>query len=112
MDTASAIAAALSLEVEVRREWREHDMGEWTGLKREDIRERWPREYEQYRSGDVEMSPGGGESRKAFRARVLDARARLDDDLPGLRVLVVTHRGVIRLLAPDAKPEHAQLVRV
>lgn len=112
LETANAVAKALRLRVEVRQEWREHDMGTWTGLTREEIKEKWPLKYEQYRSGDRQMSPGGGESREVFRSRILKARERLDQDFPGSRVMVFTHRGAIRLLAPDVRPRHAELVRV
>lgn len=58
------------------------------------------------------MSPSGVESREAFQGRILRAQVRWDDDFAGLRILVVTHRVAIRVLAPDVRRGHAELVQV
>lgn len=109
-DTAAIVAGAVNLEPCVRPEWREHDMGEWTGLTREEVARRWPREYERYRARDDSVRPGGGETRAEFQLRIRSAHDRVCAEFAGARVLVVTHRGAIRVLAPDARPEHATLV--
>jgi broad specificity phosphatase PhoE len=112
LQTAQAIAEPLAIAIDIRTHWREHDMGEWTGLTREEIQRRWPKEYARYRAGDQAMQPGGGESRTRFCERILAARAELDRDFAASRVLVVTHRGAIRLLLPEIKPAHAQMYQV
>lgn len=110
--TARAIAAATGLPLDAMPAWREHDMGAWTGLTREEIEQRWPEEYANYRAGSETLKPGGGESRQEFRARILSAKQGVEAHYAGKRVLVVTHRGAIRLLAPDAEPAHAELIKL
>ena len=112
MLTARAIAEVTGLAPDVRATWRERDMGAWTGLTREEIERRWPEEYSQYRSGDEALKPGGGESRLEFRGRILKARRDLQQQFDTARVLVVTHRGPIRVLLPDVRPAHAELLNV
>lgn len=71
--------------------WRERHAGEWTGLTRDEIDDRFPGWLAEYRS------PPGFEDDKSLLARVLpalDAILREADSV----VLVVTHGGVIRTL--------------
>jgi probable phosphoglycerate mutase len=80
---------------------REYDVGEWSGLSRGEIGDRWPAEFDLYLSGDL-VSPPGGEDRSAFDRRVLLAAERLASlavEEKAERVLVVAHGGVIRSLA-------------
>jgi probable phosphoglycerate mutase len=80
---------------------REYDVGEWSGLSRSEIGERWPAEFDLYLSGNL-LSPPGGEDRLAFDRRVLAAAERLSSLAvaeKAERVLVVAHGGVIRSLA-------------
>ncbi|MEM9174136.1 MAG: histidine phosphatase family protein [Myxococcota bacterium] len=100
--TAEAIGAALGLAVELEPRFRERDVRDWSGLTHEEVEARDPDAYRAFRSGDPTLRMGGGESTLELRARALDAireiHARGD-----AHVLVVTHLGLIRSLAPGAE---------
>ena len=93
LETAEIVAGELGLgEVAIEPDLREIGIGEWSGLTRDEIEERWPGGISGWRSGD--FSPPGAEDREAFVARVLrglEAVAR-NDRRPAL---VVTHGGAI-----------------
>ncbi len=71
---------------------RERDAGEWTGLTKIEIEQRWP--------GWIEgkQRPDGFEDIVSVVNRVSAAFATLQADHPGRSLLVVTHGGVIRAL--------------
>ena len=91
---------------------RERDVGEWSGLTRKEIGERWPETLEAWGRGEMPPPPGG-ESNEAIITRVLDALRSIARDWPHAEVLVVSHGGVIRLLEAhhdvDAGPSPANL---
>ncbi|MGI8759455.1 MAG: histidine phosphatase family protein [Acidimicrobiales bacterium] len=92
LDTATILAEGLGAgPVVVEPRWRERDVGEWTGLTRAEIDQRWPGAL-----ATATPEPPGGESPARLVARVLAAVERLAGDYPGEVVLVVTHGGVIR----------------
>lgn len=106
--TAEQVALALGLAVDTDRRLRELDVGAWSGLTREEIRERDPETLRIFESGDPLVRPGGGESRQALRERALDFARELAARRAGEAVIVVTHRGVVRALAPGANPSNAE----
>ena len=71
---------------------RERGAGPWTGLTRAEIEAGWP----------GALTPPvvvvGGEPPDAVTARAVATLHRLAADFPGLRVVAVTHGGVIRLV--------------
>jgi broad specificity phosphatase PhoE len=71
--------------------WRERNAGEWTGLTRPEIEERFPGWLAAWRS------PPRFEEDDELLARVLPALERLVHD-DGVVALVITHGGVIRTL--------------
>lgn len=80
---------------------REYDVGEWSGLTRPQIEDRWPGRIARFAHHESEPPPGG-ESRQHFNARVVEtarqiaARAAADGTD---RMLIVAHGGVVRALA-------------
>lgn len=96
-ETASAIGDAVGLPVRLERDWREMDVGNWSGLGRDEIRERFPDEWRRILGGE-DVPRGGGETFGAFTARVAGALDELACAHPGEAVAVVTHGGVIRAL--------------
>jgi probable phosphoglycerate mutase len=109
LETARIIARALGLELQVDPRWREWDVGLWSGCTHDEVRRRWPELYRAFRAGDPELAPPGGERRSALEKRVRAATRELIASHPGRRVLVVTHRGVIRTLLPEKLPEHLEI---
>jgi len=108
-ETAEIVTSGLAIELRVDARWREWDVGEWSGRPRAEIRERWPELYRAFREGDPDVTPPGGEPRRALAERVRAAAGALFGNHPGRRVLVVTHRGVIHSLLPESVPEHLQV---
>jgi broad specificity phosphatase PhoE len=108
LETAAIVGALLGLATEVDASWRERDIGGWTGFTREQIAARWPEDYARFRSHDAHARPGGGESDAMLRERAHAALASLRARYAGLRVLVVTHRGIARMLAPETPLANAE----
>ncbi|WP_371135426.1 histidine phosphatase family protein [Frigidibacter sp.] len=71
---------------------REHSVGDWTGQQIEALD---PTQYQGWRAGT--HSPQGGEPWEAFRARVCDVVAGVEE-VETEAVLMVCHGGVIRAL--------------
>lgn len=93
-DTAAIIAARLG--VADRRKMnglREQDQGAWTGLTKQQIKQRWPE-----RLRERPRKPVGGESPEALLERVRAALASIAVAYRGARVLAITHSDVIRTL--------------
>jgi probable phosphoglycerate mutase len=91
--TADIISGALGLgPVEQLAALREIDVGEWSGLTRPEIEERWPNAIDRWRLG--EDVGNRGEDRSAFRERIVAAIAALAQSGSG-PTLVVTHAGAI-----------------
>ena len=108
VETAAVIAHGLGLEPGGRH-WglRERDVGEWSGLTRFEIDERWPgwRDWAVRADGFVE--PPGGETHGIFLDRTVTALGAVAKEHAGLTVVAVTHGGLIRMLERhlDLEPE-------
>lgn len=103
VETAEILAASLGLATSPAIEpgLREYDVGEWSGLTREDIEARWPGDIARFGGGDL-VAPPGGETRAAFDDRVSQAAARVGRAAVAAgsgSILVVAHGGVVRALA-------------
>jgi probable phosphoglycerate mutase len=93
LETAEIVARLLgSGEVEIEPDLREVDIGEWSGLTRDEIEVRWPGGIDGWRSGG--FVPPGAEDPAAFLGRVVRGLERVAalGDRPAL---VVTHGGGI-----------------
>ena len=100
----SARLLAGSHPVRLLPEFREIDFGRWEGLTAEEIEARDPALYRAWRSGAADFEFPGGERRADFRARVLRGLGTLEAS--GARnALVVSHKGVIRVLAEHLSGE-------
>jgi broad specificity phosphatase PhoE len=98
--TAGILGRAAALAPEPWAALREADIGSWSGRVSAEIERFWPEDYRRFRAGDVELRPGGGESRRALRTRALTAVRALEQRYAGETVAVVTHLGWLRSLAP------------
>jgi 2,3-bisphosphoglycerate-dependent phosphoglycerate mutase len=97
VETSSLIGKAVGIEPSMMSKLREIHLGEWEGLRTEELAVRFPRAWARWtEEPDWDVVPGG-EGSAAFEARVgaaLDSifNQHLDGD-----VLVVTHGGVIQI---------------
>jgi len=100
--TAELIATALELEhPTVQSDLRERFGGEWQGHNREEIDAGWPGQRAAWRRGEL-TAPPGGESDADVLTRCHRALGAIDATTEPGAVLVVTHGGVLRLLATQA----------
>ncbi len=106
-ETAGILSRAARLEPELWPALREADIGSWSGRVSAEIEALWPEDYRRFRAGDLELRPGGGESRRALRRRAHAAVRALAHRYGGGRVAVVTHLGWLRALAPGLELENA-----
>jgi ribonuclease H / adenosylcobalamin/alpha-ribazole phosphatase len=104
--TADAVAAALGLEVDVEEGLRETDFGDWEGYTFAEVRQKWPRELDEWLAS-TSVAPPFGESFDATATRVRQARDRVLSRYGGRTVVVVSHVTPIKTLlrfALDAPP--------
>lgn len=106
-ETAVVVAETLGVgPVVLDADLRERDAGEWSGLTREEIEER----YVGYlRDG---RRPPGWEPDPALLVRALRAVRRIGREVPGGDVLAVTHGGLIYVLEQHLGAEFARIANV
>ena len=97
------------IEVVAREDLRELDVGDWTGLSRDEIEAVEGARLAAFESEDPHVRPGGGETRGEIRLRVREVVERLADEHPDDDLLLVVHLGVVRALIPGAEPDHLDL---
>jgi broad specificity phosphatase PhoE len=100
-ETALAVAERRGLAVTPMPELREIDVGSWTGLTQDEVKERFRDGYRQMRTR-AGRGWEGGETYAEMGRRVLDAVRRIAADHAGETVLVVTHSGPIRTVRAHA----------
>jgi broad specificity phosphatase PhoE len=98
-DTARIVAARLGLDVREEPALREIDVGSWSGLTREEVRERYPAGFARWLAGEIGHD---GETREELTTRVVRAVEAIAAAHPGEHVLVVTHGGAIRAIRRHA----------
>jgi probable phosphoglycerate mutase len=108
-ETAATLTALLGVPLGLDERLREHGMGVWEGLTRDEVGERYPDQLADWMAGRA-VRGRGGEDPDAVADRAVAALA----DLPAARVaVVVTHGGtagrlVERLLGID--PDHRRVL--
>ena len=94
--TASTLATVLHLPVIPERGLRERHYGCIQGLTYEEAEARHPAEYARFKAREADFGfPGGGETLRAFSARIADTLHRITRQHAGESVLLVTHGGVL-----------------
>jgi broad specificity phosphatase PhoE len=100
-ETAQIVAMQRGMDVVLDPQLRERDVGEWSGLTRAEIDERFPNQIQAWREGRVVV----GETREALSERVLKAARRISAAHREGVVLVVSHGGALRMLRHAAGEE-------
>ncbi len=96
--TTRVIADFLGVPLDVEEALVEADVGQWTGLTWEEIKQRWPEEYRVFHEDPERHGYVGGENLGQVRDRVLPAVERLVARHGGETILVVGHGIVNRVL--------------
>ena len=109
VQTARVLTGLLGVQLRVDARLREHGLGSWEGLTREEVAERFPEQYADWISGRP-VTGRGGEAPDAVAERALHALV----DLPSASAaVVVTHGGTAgRLLERllGLGPDHHRLL--
>ena len=105
--TAEIIAAALGVGWTSNADLRERGGGEWEGSTTDEVTARWPGMLEAWRRGEISAPPGGEDDDTVF--------ARFDRAISavaggGTPTMVVTHGGLLRLIATRAGVPGAALL--
>jgi broad specificity phosphatase PhoE len=100
-ETALVVAERRGLAVTSLPELREVDVGSWTGLTHEEVKQRFPDGYRELRERSG-RGWDGGETYAELAGRVLEALRRIAHEHPGETVLVVTHSGPVRTVRAHA----------
>ena len=100
-ETAEVVSGALGLPAAVDPRLREVDVGEWSGLTREQVRERDPQAYHAWVQG-VNAGYPGGETFAQLDHRATQAMRELCARHAGDTVVVVSHGGSIRAMVAAA----------
>ena len=91
-DTARAVAELCDLPIRKDPRLREGNVGEWSGLTRAEIRERFPQELAAFEAGDDIHRGTTGERESEVMVRAGAAMAQVCDELaPGETAVVVCH---------------------
>jgi len=93
-ETATAMAAALGLPLQIAEGLAELHAGIFQGHLWADLEARFPAAVAQWRSGDADFAIPGGESRAQLAARGRAALERLADR-PARGMIVVAHGGIL-----------------
>lgn len=101
--TAEPSAQRLRLPADPMAPLREQGFGVFEGLAFPEVIERYPQEWTAWLRHDADYAPPGGESTRAFHARVMAALQGLASAAPGATVVVVTHGGVLDMVWRTAK---------
>jgi probable phosphoglycerate mutase len=107
-ETAAIVGRVLGMQPRPEPALRELDAGDWSGLPRSEIARRDAEVLARFDSGDVNVSAGGGESRRDVARRARRALLAIGRENAARRLAVVTHSGVIRSLLPDVRVANAE----
>lgn len=102
LQTAWPLQRMLDLRLATDSGLRERSFGEFEGLSFAQVEQRWPQQAARWRHRDPDFSPAGGETLRAFRARVLASVTRLAQAHRGQSIALVTHGGVLDVLYREA----------
>jgi probable phosphoglycerate mutase len=96
-ETLAILLAGAEIPVQVEPDLREITLGQWDGLAKAEIRERWPLLWAWRGENWLDNPPPGGETFRQLAARVWPAFDRIKAQAPD-RTLVVAHQAVNRVI--------------
>lgn len=99
MNTARILAEPHKLELNVLDDLTEIGLGDWQGLHRDEISQKWPEIWRQSRIDPSVVTFPNGENFQQLTERAVRAFNRIVADNTNRHTLAVTHDAVIRVLA-------------
>lgn len=100
--TATILAKPHNLKVKVSDDLNEIHLGDWQGLHLNEISQRWPELWQQWRADPSESTIPEGESFQQVAERAIRAFETVVAAEPGRQALIVTHEIVIKVLVARA----------
>lgn len=101
-DTAETIARRTGAPVVLEHGLMDGLLGEWTGLRAEEIERAWPDEFAVWRADPDASPPGGGESFSAIRRRLAPLVRDLVTAHAGETLVLVTHAATSKMILAEA----------
>ena len=95
---ADIIAKQLDLSFTPLRQLRERSVGVWEGLTADEIKERFPEEFQLWRADLLNYRPTGGECVTDVRDRIIPEYERLVAAHPDQEIAMLLHGGVNRVI--------------
>jgi broad specificity phosphatase PhoE len=77
---------------------RERDFGVWEGMSFDEIKEKYPEDFNAWARNPLRFSPTGGENTLEVKERCMNAIDRVVDTHNGENIAVVAHGGVNRII--------------
>ncbi len=99
-ETARIVADVVGLAPRLEPRLRELDAGEWSGLRRAEIAERYGEALQRFDAGDSTARAGGAESRADVAGRAREALRELLASEGSRRIAILSHEGVLASLLP------------
>ena len=96
--TAEAISKFTGHNLNLDKRLREKNLGVFEGLTSEEARERYPENFQQFKTVGASYVIDQGESTQQLLERALEAIEEIRDRHPQKVAVVVTHGGVVRVL--------------
>lgn len=97
VQTSQPAAEALKLDVEHSDALLDANFGKWSGLSRDEVKEKFPEQFEKWRENPLQMSFDGGDAVRDVRERSFQwLREIAKEDYK--RIVVVTHRVILKLM--------------
>ncbi len=107
--TAEAISKVTGLPINFDQTWIECSFGIWDGMSIEEVKARYPADYQAWLSSTA-FAPPEGESYDAVSIRIEEALEQIVSMYPSQRVAVVTHNGTIKTAAKLAIDSPAESI--
>ena len=96
--TATPIAKAVGLNIQLRNGLKEMFFGEWEGLSLEEVKARHDKDYHNWMTEPAWNPPTGGETGMQVASRAAMVIAEIENQFTEGNVLVVSHKTTIRLM--------------
>ena len=97
-ETAEAVAKFHKVEVHVMPGLNDLNFGEWEGLSRQEVEERYPDLYGKWQKTPQKVIFPGGEGLDSVRSRGMEAAKEIIKQHPQEAVALVSHRVVLKVL--------------